>query len=71
MRDNYFFVCVNFTGHYENFTFENTNTDPLDLSLAFYSGLFAYNGWNYLNFIVEELKDPVRYLQFSIYLICL
>jgi len=48
------------TGHTQNFTFENTNTNPLDLSLAFYSGLFAYNGWNYLNFIVEELKDPVR-----------
>ena len=26
------------------------------------SGLFAYNGWNYLNFIIEELQDPVRNL---------
>merc|ERR1712071_726333 len=50
-----------FNGHYEHFTFENTQTDPLQLSLAFYSGLFAYNGWNYLNFIVEELENPVRY----------
>jgi len=49
-----------FNGHYEHFTFENTQTDPLELSLAFYSGLFAYNGWNYLNFIVEELENPVR-----------
>lgn len=28
-----------------------------DLSFAFYSGLFAYAGWNYLNFATEELED--------------
>ena len=22
--------------------------------------MFAYNGWNYLNFVIEEMKDPVR-----------
>ena len=32
------------------------------MALSFYSGLFAYNGWNYLNFVIEELKDPVRNL---------
>lgn len=47
--------------HVENFTFENSNYDPKNLAYAFYQGLFAYNGWNYLNFIIEELKDPVRY----------
>merc|ERR1719225_70872 len=49
-------------GNVGNFTWENTETDFTKIALSFYSGLFAYNGWNYLNFIIEELKDPVRNL---------
>lgn len=40
--------------------FENTSQDFKTASLAFYSGLFAYQGWNYLNFIVEELQDAEK-----------
>lgn len=48
------------TGHTENFenAFENTNTDPGKIAVAFYSGIFSYSGWNYLNFMTEELKNP-------------
>jgi len=53
-------VLFTFAGHTQYFTFENTNTEVTSIALSFYSGLFAYNGWNYLNFIIEELKDPVR-----------
>ncbi|XP_065579347.1 Y+L amino acid transporter 2-like isoform X2 [Artemia franciscana] len=56
------------TGHTEYFTFENSETDITKIALSFYSGLFAYNGWNYLNFIIEELKDPVRNLPLAIYI---
>ncbi|KAA0202019.1 hypothetical protein HAZT_HAZT009599 [Hyalella azteca] len=37
------------------------------LAIAFYAGLFAYGGWNYLNFVTEELKDPHRNLPLAIW----
>lgn len=58
------------TGHTEHFTFENSTTDVKSIALSFYSGLFAYNGWNYLNFIIEELVDPVRNLPKAIAISC-
>ena len=30
------------------------------VAIAFYSGLFSYGGWNFLNFVTEELQDPYR-----------
>jgi len=30
--------------------------------LAFYSSLYAYGGWNYLNFITEEMQNPHKNL---------
>ena len=49
-------------GRTEFFTFENSETDVTVIALSFYSGLFSYTGWNYLNFIIEELQDPVKNL---------
>ncbi|XP_034234746.1 large neutral amino acids transporter small subunit 2-like isoform X2 [Thrips palmi] len=42
--------------------FKGTITSPGYIALSFYSGLFSYAGWNYLNFVTEELKDPYRNL---------
>ncbi|KAK0397542.1 hypothetical protein QR680_002164 [Steinernema hermaphroditum] len=58
-----------YTDSFENI-FENTAKDFGTASLAFYSGLFAYQGWNYLNFIVEELQNPKRNLPLSIAISC-
>ncbi|XP_064641691.1 large neutral amino acids transporter small subunit 1-like isoform X2 [Lineus longissimus] len=57
-------------GKISNFTdsFEGTTRDVGKASLAFYSGLFAYAGWNFLNFVTEELKDPYRNLPRAIYI---
>lgn len=59
-----------FSGHTQYFTFENTKTEVTSIALSFYSGLFAYNGWNYLNFIIEELKDPIKNLPRAIAISC-
>ncbi|CAF5143344.1 unnamed protein product [Rotaria sp. Silwood1] len=40
--------------------FDGTTIKPLSIALAFYAGLWAYDGWNCLNSITEELKNPQR-----------
>lgn len=51
-----------FSGHTENLEamMQGTNTMPGNVAIAFYTGLFSYSGWNYLNFVTEELKDPYK-----------
>ncbi|KJH50704.1 putative Asc-type amino acid transporter 1 [Dictyocaulus viviparus] len=46
--------------------FEGNFHSIVTASLAFYSGLFAYQGWTYLNFITEELINPKRNLPLSV-----
>jgi solute carrier family 7 L-type amino acid transporter-like protein len=57
-------------GKTEHFTWEGSETNPTVIALSFYAGLFAYTGWNFLNFIIEELKDPVRDLPRAIAISC-
>jgi len=47
---------------------EGTVTDPGQIAVSFYQGIFSYAGWNYLNFMTEELKDPYRNLPRAIYI---
>jgi L-type amino acid transporter 5 len=50
-------VFFDYTATFEA-PFEGTTENPFDFVMAFYNGLFAFGGWNYLNFVTEELKDP-------------
>uniref|UniRef100_A0A0N5BC51 Large neutral amino acids transporter small subunit 1 n=1 Tax=Strongyloides papillosus TaxID=174720 RepID=A0A0N5BC51_STREA len=40
------------------------------IAMAFYSGLWAFNGWNFLNVITEELIDPSKNLPKAIGISC-
>ncbi|KAL7886326.1 hypothetical protein AOLI_G00066210 [Acnodon oligacanthus] len=37
-----------------------------NLPLAFYSGMYAYAGWFYLNFVAEEVENPERTIPLAI-----
>ncbi|KAG8445694.1 hypothetical protein GDO86_010467 [Hymenochirus boettgeri] len=39
-------------------TFENTVSGFGPVGVAFYQGLWSYDGWNNLNYVTEELKNP-------------
>ncbi|GAB1609263.1 b(0,+)-type amino acid transporter 1-like [Argonauta hians] len=46
--------------------FKDSETSPSVIALAFYDGLWAYDGWNNLNFAMEELENPYRNLPLSL-----
>lgn len=54
-----YYLCIGHVDHFEN-PMDGTNSQPGYIALAFYSGLFSYSGWNYLNYVTEELQDPYR-----------
>uniref|UniRef100_A0A8C9FJL3 b(0,+)-type amino acid transporter 1 n=1 Tax=Pavo cristatus TaxID=9049 RepID=A0A8C9FJL3_PAVCR len=38
--------------------FQGTNAGISTIGVAFYQGLWSYDGWNNLNYVTEELKNP-------------
>ncbi|KAI0986588.1 hypothetical protein GJ496_007621 [Pomphorhynchus laevis] len=57
-------------GHVSNYKnlFANTSYQAKDLIQAFYNGLYCYSGWNYLNFMAEEIEKPTRNLPRAIWI---
>ncbi|XP_063855704.1 large neutral amino acids transporter small subunit 1-like [Scylla paramamosain] len=60
-------LCMGNTGNFHN-SFQGTSTEPGEIAVSFYSGIFSYAGWNYLNFMTEELKNPFVNLPRAIYI---
>jgi L-type amino acid transporter 9 len=60
-----YYLCL---GHTENLTsgFAGTTTNFGFIALAFYNGLWAYDGWSSVTTITEEIKDPERNIPRSI-----
>ncbi|OWF49892.1 b(0,+)-type amino acid transporter 1-like [Mizuhopecten yessoensis] len=42
--------------------FEGTTNSPSTIALAFYDALWAYDGWNNLNYLTEEIENPKKNL---------
>ncbi|CAH8623816.1 unnamed protein product [Dicrocoelium dendriticum] len=62
-----YYLARGSTRSFEN-PFEDSATSPAALASAFYQGFWAFQGWNYLNFLTGEMKNPARTLPIVIVL---
>ncbi|ESO93693.1 hypothetical protein LOTGIDRAFT_209233 [Lottia gigantea] len=53
------------TGRFEN-AFEGSDYSPGKITIGFYSGIFAYSGWNNVCMIASEIVKPQRNIPLSI-----
>uniref|UniRef100_H2YWX9 b(0,+)-type amino acid transporter 1 n=1 Tax=Ciona savignyi TaxID=51511 RepID=H2YWX9_CIOSA len=54
-------LCQGYTENFQN-SFEGPTPGIREITMAFYQGLWAFDGWNQLNYVVEELKNPYKTL---------
>lgn len=65
-------ICVGFAGLagrlpdrpnlQENFSFHGTSNNSGNYANSIYYVIFAYGGWYNLNYVLDELKDPIKNL---------
>ncbi|XP_059263540.1 b(0,+)-type amino acid transporter 1-like isoform X3 [Mustela nigripes] len=48
------------------FAFHNTTQQPGRIGMAFYQGLWSFDGWNNVNYVMEELKNPKQNLVWAL-----
>ncbi|XP_027545824.1 cystine/glutamate transporter isoform X3 [Neopelma chrysocephalum] len=58
-------VGIRETQHFKN-AFAGNDASVMGLPLAFYSGMYAYSGWFYLNFVTEEVENPEKNIPLAI-----
>lgn len=63
----FYYIIKGETESFEN-SFADSDLSPGALALSFYSGFWAYAGWSYLNFLVDEMVNPVRNLPLAIFI---
>lgn len=52
-------LCLGRTENLES-GFQGTTTNPGHIALAFYNGLWAYDGWSSVTTVTEEIKRPEK-----------
>ncbi|GBN11522.1 Y+L amino acid transporter 2 [Araneus ventricosus] len=59
-----------YSGNTQNFNdaFHETTKNPSNMVLGFYHGLYAFAGWDFINHVTEELKNPSVNLPRNIYI---